>query len=379
VVLPALLIFHPTALMGESFPLLQKAVQTDLSRVGTRIGMLLMANIAGSVVGTVVTGWVALAWLGAAGTLKMLLLVSALFPAFGLVILSRGADRRRAFTEGAAIAAMVTLVIVLPDRDALWERLHGATSHSIVHGEDGSGTSVLKVEPSRFQSRVVVFANGTSQSRIPYGGVHTVLGALPAFMLPRPRTAVIIGLGSGDTVFAVAGRRDIARIQCIEIIKPQLATLRRLTQLYPYRALETVLTDRRIEHRYGDGRLFIMQSNAKYDLIEADALKPASACQPSARIPAFPAAGPSHAGRRCRQLGTDLAGSRYIRHGLSPRAQLRRRGARQQQRHPLPRGGDSRAAVECRSTRAFRARRYRHSRAPRTVPRSSASRHRPRR
>ena len=105
--LPAILILPSTALMGASFPLLQKAVQTDLDHVGSRVGMLLMANIAGSALGTLVTGWVALGWLGAAGTLKMLLLVSALFPAFGITILSRAADRRRALVEGAAIAAIV--------------------------------------------------------------------------------------------------------------------------------------------------------------------------------------------------------------------------------------------------------------------------------
>ena len=38
-----------------------------------------------------------------------------------------------------------------------------------------------------------------------------------------------------------------------------------------------MLTDPRIEHVYGDGRLHIMQADLKYDLIEADALKPASA------------------------------------------------------------------------------------------------------
>ena len=98
--------------------------------------------------------------------------------------------------------------------------------------------SVLKVEPSRFQSRAVVFANGTSQSRIPFGGVHTVIGALPAFMLREPRTAAIIGLGSGDTVFAVRGpARDRAH-PVHRDHQAALATLRTFNRLYPYRPLD---------------------------------------------------------------------------------------------------------------------------------------------
>ena len=34
----------------------------------------------------------------------------------------------------------------------------------------------------------VVFVNGIGQSWIPYGNIHTVLGALPAFVHPRPAT-----------------------------------------------------------------------------------------------------------------------------------------------------------------------------------------------
>ena len=69
--------------MGASFPLLLNAVHTDLGRLGRRIGGLLTANIAGSALGSIVTGWVALAWLGSSGTLRMLTALGALFPLWG--------------------------------------------------------------------------------------------------------------------------------------------------------------------------------------------------------------------------------------------------------------------------------------------------------
>jgi spermidine synthase len=146
----------------------------------------------------------------------------------------------------------------------------------VYSGEDGSGTSVLRTVPGR-DTRVVVFANGVGQSWIPYGGIHTVLGALPAFIHPDPKTAVVIGLGSGDTVYAVAGRPGLARLTCVEIIAPQLATLRRFSTHTPYPPILTLLSDPRIEHVAGDGRAYVMRSRQQFDLIEADALRPASA------------------------------------------------------------------------------------------------------
>jgi len=277
VALPSVLILPPTLLMGASFPLLLQATRTDLSRLGRSVGGLLGANIAGSALGSIVTGWMSLAWLGSSGTLKMLVAVSTFFPLWGLVISSRTrANRPRAATYAGLIAAAACLFALMPDGPSWWARFHGSTPAFVYSGEDGSGTSVLRTVPGR-ETRVVVFANGVGQSWIPYGGIHTVLGALPAFIHPRPRTAAIIGLGSGDTLFGVAGRRDLERITCVEIIRPQLATLHQLLERWRYPGLVQVLSDPRIEHVYGDGRLHLMHAPHNYDIIEADALRPTSA------------------------------------------------------------------------------------------------------
>jgi len=62
--LSAVVIGPATFLMGLSFPFLQRAVQTDLAYLGRRVGALLVANIAGSTAGTMLTGWLLLATLG---------------------------------------------------------------------------------------------------------------------------------------------------------------------------------------------------------------------------------------------------------------------------------------------------------------------------
>lgn len=276
--LPILIVGPPTLLMGVAFPLLQRAVQRDPARVGTRLGATLASNIAGSTLGSLVTGLVWLSWLGTAGTLKLLVGISALFP---LIWLFRnrvaGASLVLRYGRGAAVVAAVAAVVaVIPEGQSLWTRLHGTRPGSLVVGEDASGTFALRKDVGNRSFKVVVFANGLGQSWIPYGGIHTVLGALPAFIHEDPRDALVIGLGSGDTLFGMAGRTSLARITCVEIVRPQLETLKVLSRQWPDPGLLAVLNDPRISHVYGDGRVHIARGGRQFDIIEADALRPTS-------------------------------------------------------------------------------------------------------
>lgn len=277
---PASLILLPTFLMGFAFPLLQRVVQTDFDRLGRRVGVLMLANIAGAVAGALVTGLLALNMLGTAGTMTSLMAVSAAFAIIALWTLARFTlattptrIRRWRAAAGAVLAATVVTALVVPRADVLWARLHGAAVSRMVFGEDATGVSVLRVE----SDHVMVFVNGLGQSALPYGDIHTALGMLPAFIHPAPRKVAIIGLGSGDTLYAAAGRQDIEAITSIEIIRPQLDTLHRLALQHPYAGLRALLADSRIRHVAGDGRMALMRSLERFDIIEADALRPTSA------------------------------------------------------------------------------------------------------
>jgi predicted membrane-bound spermidine synthase len=271
VLLPALLVGPPTMAMGASFPLLQKVALVDARRIGSRVAAVLVANIAGSALGAILTGWLALTYLGSAGSVRAMSAIGGLFLAFA----AAGSGARALSTVRGSLALALTAMVVvwLPDGRELWARLHGTEANQIVQAEDATGLSVVKASGARG----TVFVNGIGQSWIPYGGIHTALGALPAFVHPRPGTVAVIGLGSGDTVHALAGRPELTRIVCLEIIGPQLATLQEWERRTRNPGLAALLSDGRIEHVTGDGRTYLMRSARQFDIIEADALRPASA------------------------------------------------------------------------------------------------------
>ena len=105
VVIPAILVVPPTFLMGCSFSVLQRVVQTDLGSIGRRIGTLLLANIAGSVAGTMVTGWLLLDLLGTPASLKLLTAMSGALALLAVTRIGTGAapaPRRRVAATTAA-------------------------------------------------------------------------------------------------------------------------------------------------------------------------------------------------------------------------------------------------------------------------------------
>jgi spermidine synthase len=275
--LPMALVGPATFVMGASFPFLQRATQSDFPRLGRKLGVLLAANIAGGVLGAALVGWVMLPGVGTAGTLKAL---SGLGVLLALPLGNALWPARPGMARAAALTAIVATgagIWMMPGDDTLWARLHSAPPAQVMSAEDGGGVSVLKSEASGFQGAVGVYVNGLGQSWIPYGEIHTALGALPAFIHPAPADVLIIGLGSGDTAFAAAGRREVQRLRCVEIIGAQLETLRRLARIRPYPGLLALLSDRRVEHVVGDGRAYLLHAGRAFDIVEADALRPTSA------------------------------------------------------------------------------------------------------
>ncbi|MCA1963343.1 MAG: hypothetical protein LDL31_05300 [Prosthecobacter sp.] len=272
--LPAVLIVPATFLIGMAFPFLQKAAQTDLGQLGLRTGSLQVANIVGNVAGALLVGFLLLDLAGSALTLKLMVLLST-----GLGLIALLGTARLRFNASFWLSASLAVLLLIPDADTFWARIHGSQPDQFLHVEDRTGVAGMKqVRPSPdLPGESVVFVNGIGQSWLPYGGIHSILGALPALLHPKPERIAIIGLGSGDTAYCAAPRHMTEEVACIEIIGGQLTALRRHQAQHPNPSSGALLADKRINHHQGDGRRFLATTRQQFDIIEADALRPNSA------------------------------------------------------------------------------------------------------
>jgi spermidine synthase len=261
---PAALYLIPTLLMGFSFPVLQRAVQDDPRTAGRRTGMLQAANILGCVIGSLLVGMVLLRTLGTTGTLRVILASGLAFALVGV-----GAHGLRSFA--LPILGLLALLCVLPDQRALWLRLHGTGRAESLLLEDETGVVALVPQQA---PRWLVYFKGAAHSWLPYGGIHGVLGGIPAAVHASPRDVAIIGLGSGETAWAAACREETRSITVFETAAPQEPLLRELSRLGHHHGLDGLLQDPRLRVVTADGRFALQQGDARYDVIEMDALTP---------------------------------------------------------------------------------------------------------
>jgi predicted membrane-bound spermidine synthase len=265
--LPLAIFGPPTVLMGFSFPTLQRAVQDDPRTSGRKVGILQAANIAGCMAGSLAVGLLALGSLGTTGSMRLLMVCGLIFAAVGLWKYGP----RSAFAPLAVL--LVTVTAAVPAQDGFWRRLHGSDNPRALVAEDATGVGA--VLPWAGGWHVVV--NGKHHSALPFGGIHTRLGVIPAIVHPAPVDVAAIGLGSGDTAWAASCRRETRSITVFETSGPQRALLVRLAGREALGELQGFLGDPRLAVRLADGRHALSLGRERYDLIEADALWPYAA------------------------------------------------------------------------------------------------------
>ncbi|HEY0678987.1 MAG TPA: hypothetical protein VGD17_11920, partial [Chitinophagaceae bacterium] len=271
-IVPLLIMGVPTFLMGFSFPLLQSIVQREAGNVGRFVGYLQALNIAGATLGALATTFIAFPTIGSGGVLFFLVGMGILVWIAGYYI-----HRRFSLKPVIAILSLLVILIWLPSQEKLWNILHGASLFKRVSiEEDAEGVSAIKYVSN---DTGIVFSHGLGQGAMPYGGhdLHLELGTVPLFIHPSPKDVAVIGLGSGGTLFGIAGRRETQLIVCYEIMPHQYDLLQKDFLLTQFEGTRTLLTDKRVKFIFKDGRHGLLHSDQKFDIIQADALRPTSA------------------------------------------------------------------------------------------------------
>jgi spermidine synthase len=271
--IPLFLLFVPTFLMGLSFSVSQSLIQDRFEEVGRKVGWLQFVNIVGSAVGAWWVTWYGFPVLGTATLIK---LIAGLGIVYGFVLFAR--QHLNALAVSALTVAQILALLLIPDNPHLWQRLNGVDkTEDLLFNENESGVSTIKLLPN-YQSGVV-FVNGLGQSGLPYSidEVHTLLGALPVMMHPRPERVAVIGLGSGGTVHGIGGRAETGQIDCFEIVSNQAQIVADYGAEASDSTVNAVLSDKRLRLIFRDGRYALQHDTTRYDVIEADALRPTSA------------------------------------------------------------------------------------------------------
>ncbi|MHC2148873.1 spermidine synthase [Pseudomonas sp. 210_17 TE3656] len=265
-------VFLPTTVLGAAFPLALR-LSVDSTQVGRDVGAVVALNTVGGIIGVMLTGFVLVPGIGLVRTLVVLALVAA---AVGCWVVWRGKALHRGMRAailGVTLATVVVGVLTPPQR--LAELLPGARNGRITFYEEGRGGTVAVVAQQR-QER--------SFNRLYIQGVSNTGDAMPSLrymrlqaLLPllihrqEPRSAMVIGFGTGITAGAMLRYQGLQRPVVAELLPEVLAAAPLFKGNY------NAVNDPRLDIRLRDGRRELLRSAERYDLITLEPPPPSAA------------------------------------------------------------------------------------------------------
>lgn len=275
-----LMMIFPTILLGSLFPMVTQIVTRDYSELGRKVGTVYSVNTLGNILGSFSAGFILIPTIGIQHSIIFAGLLN-IIAGCGIVIVNQIPKLAyRAVISSASALIGVLTVIAIPSWDEMimssgsaayapmYAKLNpeerklnfkGANEKLLFYKEGTDSTIAVK---ERESGTIVLTVNGKVDASNT-GDMYTqlLLGHLPLLLSKEPKSALVIGLGSGVTLSAVA-QYEVERIDCVEI-EPAVISASRFFD----KVNRNVLDDQRVNVIVNDGRNFLNFTNRKYDVI----------------------------------------------------------------------------------------------------------------
>ena len=272
--LPILILVLPSSfLMGGGLPILDRIAINSPEVAGRRIGDIHLANIIGSVVGSLTISFLLLPTIGSEITHKVLVLLSFVFPIlFSVNILAQKLQSNTKAFSTSMIAASVLLLFFLPGKGQFYVRLfETGTGREAIIKE--SGDTVLALTLNEISNEPDwLWISGETNSFYPTDGTYESRALLCAGA-SHPKRILVIGMGGGITVHFLQSIPGVEKIVVIELME-DLGNL--LDENIEF--VRLTLDNPLVNYIVDDGRRYLNANPAeRFDLIYADPLRRYSA------------------------------------------------------------------------------------------------------
>lgn len=262
----------PTTLLGAAFPLALR-LAVDRAHLGRDVGGVVAANTLGGILGVMLTGFVLIPALGLIRTLGALAVIAC---GVGLVAVWRGTHVGRKMRGAVTALTLVTLAMASWISPAhLADLMPGAAQGKTVFYEEGRAGTVAVVQQGKAER---------SFNRLYIQGVSNTGDAMPSLRYMRlqalipllihrdtPRSALVIGFGTGITAGAMLRYPDLQRPVVAELLPEVLAAAPLFKGNYQ------AVSDPRLDIRLRDGRRELLSNDQRYDLITLEPPPPSAA------------------------------------------------------------------------------------------------------
>ncbi len=271
--LPILFLVLPASLvMGGGLPILDRIAIESPEVAGRRVGDIHLANIIGSVLGSLVTSFLFFPILGSELAFKALMLLSLVFPALYFLNAKKTPQdtnrRNNPAVSAGWIALAVLLVTLIPGRGAFYQTLFetGTEQETVLHE---SGESLLAVTSDDTHTSGNLWIGGEVNGFFPLNAVYE-RRALACAGASTPERILVIGVGGGNMLYFFTQLPGVEEIVVIELLEDLSPFIEENFPSFAGEALDSPL----VTYISDDGRRYLNANpDETFDLIAIDPLR----------------------------------------------------------------------------------------------------------
>jgi spermidine synthase len=193
--------FVPAVFMGILFPLGVRIYAQDIDRIGAKAGNTFFSNTLGCVLGSLLTGFVLIPFVGMWNTTLLLINLSLLIAA-AFLLRSRGPVRAQ--WASLVVVALVGNLLVFTDSKTFHAELKGrdlrtaAEGFEVIYYAEGLSGTVTAVERGNYRGLFVDGQNVSGTDPVLLAD-SKMLAHVPLLLAEEPATALTVGYGTGTT------------------------------------------------------------------------------------------------------------------------------------------------------------------------------------
>ena len=193
--------FIPAVFMGILFPLGVRIYAQDIDRIGAKAGNTFFSNTLGCVLGSLLTGFVLIPFVGMWNTTLILINLSLLI---AVAFLLRGRRPARAQWVSLIVVAVVANLLVFTDSKTFHAELKGrdlrtaAEGFDVIYYAEGLSGTVTAVERGNYRG-LFVDGQNVSGTDLVLLADSKMLAHVPLLLAEEPKVALTVGYGTGTT------------------------------------------------------------------------------------------------------------------------------------------------------------------------------------
>ncbi len=193
--------FVPAVFMGILFPLGVRIYAHDIDCIGAKAGNTFFSNTLGCVLGSLLTGFVLIPFVGMWNTTLVLINLSLLIAA---AFLLRGRRPARAQWASLLVVAVIANLLVFTDSKTFHAELKGrdlrtaAEGFDVIYYAEGLSGTVTAVERGSYRGLFVDGQNVSGTDPVLLAD-SKMLAHVPLLLAEEPQAALTVGYGTGTT------------------------------------------------------------------------------------------------------------------------------------------------------------------------------------